>query len=177
MKREFDISSTKYEKDEKNTLYKDIQISDIIVKENYKCDLSTTLYHVDYTQDSVNSYCKKEIREEIAWEKFIVTEMEQWNGEVIFMEENSFDAILTLQEYPNKRFVKIKKDAVNQHDWKNMHEGSQFVWNFKTERSTKGTIRKKNQIFLRNELKMNMSDIQNLVEEEMKKFAKLFNDD
>ena len=93
------------------------------------------------------------------------------------MEENSFDAILTLQEYPNKRLVKIKRDAVNQHDWKNMHEGSQFVWNFKTERSIKGTIRKDNQILLKNELKMNISDIQNLVEEEMKKFAKLFNDD
>mgnify|MGYP006388189849 FL=1 len=58
-----------------------------------------------------------------------------------------------------------------------MHEGSQFVWNFKTERTAKGTIKKNNQIYLKNELKISMSDIQKMVEQEMKKFAYLFDDD
>lgn len=177
MKKIFDISSTRFYKNEKDTLYRDISISNIVTHKIYVGDTDSTHYHVDSIQDLVNTSYKEGMKKEMVEESYYVTEIEQWNGEVIFMEEDSFDAILSLQEYSNKRLVKIKKDAVNQHDWENIHEGSQFVWNFKTERSTKGTIRKNNQIFLRNELKMNMVDIQNLVEEEMKKFANLFNDD
>lgn len=177
MKKEFSTNYFKFQENEKDTLYQDVPLSDSIKKHVYVNNANTTNYHIESMDDYVDSYYKDEIENEMIWEKSYITEIEQWNGEVISINEDSFDAILSLQEYHNKRLVKIKKTAVDKYTWKNMHEGSQFVWNFKTERTAKGTIKKNNQIYLKNELKISMSDIQKMVEQEMKKFAYLFDDD
>ena len=176
MKKRLNTRSVKCQEKEMNTLYEDASNSDIIENSIF-IDDDTSIYQIGSTHAQVGSWYKRERNNEIVWDNFCVIDTERWDGEVISMNEDSFSAILSLQEYPNRRLVTIKKNAVDRYTWKNIHEGSQFVWNFKTERTAKGTIRKNNQIFLKNELKMNMSDIQKVVEEEMKKFANLFADD
>jgi hypothetical protein len=89
--------------------------------------------------------------------------------------EESFKAVLSERTGNHKRrIVEVKKSVINSKDWDQFfHVGFEFEWVFQ-KANYDGTIKNRNEIRFSPTVNYLKSEIDRMVEQEMKRFAYLF---
>ena len=142
-------------KSEQNTLYKDEEM----LKKRVKRET------VILKQETYGSYVS------------FVEQSSIWDGTVVEILEESFRAVLSERTGTHKRrIVEVKKSKINSKDWNRFfHVGFEFEWVFQ-KANYNGTIKNRNEIRFSPTVNYLKSEIDRMVEQEMKRFAYLFDE-
>ena len=111
-------------------------------------------------------------------ENYWVIDYQNWEGEVIAINEDTFKAKLkNTNGNSSVRLADIKKSVVDNHDFGNIKEGSRFNWIFKRIKTNRGQEKNQNKLFWFCEPRKTCKEIEKQVSKEMEKLSFLFSDD